>query len=96
MKHPTFKGAGIPKSRKYSDAQQEKRREKLLDRLLEKSKQTGIPFVPEPGGPLETLYKQKIASGQYPAPTPAVVNVPPPPTASADNSNWSSDTIVIS
>ena len=69
-----------------------------MDRLLEKSKQTGIPFVPEPGGPLETLYKQKIASGQYPAPTPAVpVNVqPPPPTASADNSNWSSDTIVIS
>jgi len=92
-------GAGIPKARKYSDAQQEKRREKLLDRLLEKSKQTGIPFVPEPGGPLEILYKAKIASGQYPAPPPAVsaaMNVPPPPTPSADNTNWSSDTIVIS
>jgi len=92
-------GAGIPKARKYSDAQQEKRREKLLDRLLEKSKQTGIPFVPEPGGPLEILYKAKIASGHYPAPPPAVsaaMNVPPPPTPSADNTNWSSDTIVIS
>ena len=68
-----------------------------MDRLVEKSKQTGIPFVPEPGGPLEALYKQKIASGQYPAPPQhAAMNVPPPPTASADNANWSSDTIVIS
>ena len=46
-------------SRVYTDAQQVKRREKLLLNLMKKAEAEGKPFVPQPGGPLEALWKEK-------------------------------------
>ena len=57
---------GDTKKRKYTPAQEAKRKEKLLTRLIAKSKENGVDFIPEPGGVLESLYKEKVAKGLLP------------------------------
>jgi len=43
----------------YTESQALKRREKLLERLMKKAEENGVPFVPESGGPLEELWIEK-------------------------------------
>ena len=42
-----------------------KRQGQLLDRLIKRAKENGVPFVPDQSGPVRELYEQRLAAGHY-------------------------------
>jgi len=56
-------GEDEKQKRLYTPSQALKRHEKLLDRLIQRAKEAGVPFVPDNNGPLAELYAQRVAMG---------------------------------
>lgn len=72
--------------RKYTESQLRKRREKLLERLMEKAAEKGEIFIPDKGGAIEAIW---IELGHDKKPTKTTVHTP-----STDTAKWSEDIVL--